>query len=74
MARLTSRQSKAYRRKYYLANQTKGLQMKKCNYQQNAEIRRKADKKAYEVNSQKSSMPKGDIMTRSLMKGSFKRK
>ena len=53
VARLTTRKSKAYRKHYYLANQTKGLLEKKSNYQQNADSRRRADKQTYEVNFEK---------------------
>ena len=67
-----TRKSKAYRRHYYLANQTKGLQEKKSNYQQNADSRQRADKWAYEVNSEKKhSMPRGGTIIQRLVKCRF---
>lgn len=69
VARLTTRKSiaKAYKRHYYLANHTKGLQEKKSNYQQNTDSRRRADKETYELISERK-MPRGGTIHQRLVK------
>jgi len=56
MVRLTKRQSKQYRRQYYLANQKDALLQKKEDYKQNVDARRKANQLAYELKSKQRKL------------------